>query len=116
MFNSVFLFIMLLAFKHKHLISDLDEFPCIPLHLLSSCTFRAFYDKLPCPTSLNIVLYPSHWQPPPTVPRQNDIARILIYNVVLHSDNREHIFVLIQYFVGANSKVMQLACAGINYF
>ena len=71
MFNSVFLFIMLLAFKHTHLISDLDVFPCIPLHLLSSCTFRAFFDKPPCPTSLNIVLYPSHWQPPPTVPRQN---------------------------------------------
>ena len=70
MFNSVFLFIMLLAFKHTHLISDLDVFPCIPLHLLSSCTFRAFFDKPPCPTSLNIVLYPSHWQPPPTVHRQ----------------------------------------------
>ena len=41
MFNSVFLFIMLLAFKHTHLISDLDVFPCIPLHLVSSCTFRA---------------------------------------------------------------------------
>ena len=66
MFNSVFLFIMLLAFKHTHLISDLDVFPCIPLHLL----YIAFFDKPPCPTSLNIVLYPSHWQPPLTVPRQ----------------------------------------------
>ena len=47
-FNSVFLFIMLLAFKHTHLISDLDVFPCIPLHLLSSCTFRTFFDKPPC--------------------------------------------------------------------
>ena len=70
MFSSVFLFIMLLAFKHTHLISDLDVFPCIPLLLLSSCTFRAFFDKPPCPTSLNIVLYPSHWQPPLRVPRQ----------------------------------------------
>ena len=68
MFSSVFLFIMLLAFKHTHLISDLDVFPCIPLLLLSSCTFRAFFDKPPCPTSLNIVLYPSHWQPPLRVP------------------------------------------------
>ena len=42
MFSSVFLFIMLLAFKHTHLISDFDVFPCIPLRLLSSCTFRAF--------------------------------------------------------------------------
>ena len=66
----MFLFIMLLAFKHTHLISDLDVFPCIPLHLLSSCTFRAFFDKPPCRTSLNIVLYPSHWQPPLRVPRQ----------------------------------------------
>ena len=57
MFNSFFLIIMLLAFKHTHLSSDLDVFPCIPLHLLSSCTFRAFFDKPPCPTSLNIVLY-----------------------------------------------------------
>ena len=46
------------------------QIPCIPLHLLSSCTFRSFFDKPPCPTSLNIILYPSHWQPPPTVPRQ----------------------------------------------
>ena len=70
MFSSVYLFIMLLAFKHMHLISDFDVFPCIPLRLLSSCTFRAFFDKPPCPTSLNIVLYPSHWQPPLRVPRQ----------------------------------------------
>ena len=49
MFNSVFLFIMLLAFKHTHLISELDVFPCIPLHLLSSCTFRTFVDKPPLP-------------------------------------------------------------------
>ena len=28
MFSSVFLFIILLAFKHTHLISDLDMFPC----------------------------------------------------------------------------------------
>ena len=74
MCSSVFLFIMLLAFKHTHLISDLDVFPCIPLHLLSSCTFRAFFDKPPCPTSLNIVLYPSHWQPPLRVPRQKTAA------------------------------------------
>ena len=50
MFNSVFLFIMLLAFKH--LISDLNVFPCIPLHLLSSCTFRAFFDKPRAPAQL----------------------------------------------------------------
>ena len=49
MFSSVFLFIMLLAFKHTHLLSDLDVFPCIPLLLLSSCTFRAFFDKPPLP-------------------------------------------------------------------
>ena len=40
------------------------------MHLLSSRTFRAFFDKPPYPTSLNIVLYPSHWQPPLTVPQQ----------------------------------------------
>ena len=74
MFSSVFLFIMLQAFKHTHLISDLDVFPCIPLHLLSSCTFRAFFDKPPCPTSLNIVLYPSHWQTPLTVPRHRTVS------------------------------------------
>ena len=84
MFNSVFLFIMLLAFKHTHLISDFDVFPCIPLHLLSSCTFRAVFDKPPCPTSLNIVLYPSHWQPPPTVPRQKRLSRTTHY---LHINN-----------------------------
>ena len=70
MFNSFFLFIILLAFKHAHLISSLEVLPCIPLHLLSSWTFLAFFDKLPCPTSLNIVLYPSRWRPPLTVPRQ----------------------------------------------
>ena len=70
MFNSSFLFIILLAFKHTHLISSLDVLPCIPLHVLSSCTFLAFFDKPPCPTSLNIVLYPSRWRPPLTVPRQ----------------------------------------------
>ena len=36
MFSSVFLFIMLLAFKHTHLISDFDVFPCIPLRHYSS--------------------------------------------------------------------------------
>ena len=71
MINSFVLFIMLLAFKHMHLISALDVFPCIPLHLLSSCMFRACFDKPPCPTSLNIVLYPIHWQPPLTVHRQS---------------------------------------------
>ena len=65
-FHSFFLFIMLLAFKHTHLISALDVFPCIPLHLISSCTFWAFFDKPPCPTTLNIVLYPSPWKPPLT--------------------------------------------------
>ena len=40
MFNSVFLFIMLLAFKHTHLIPDSDVFLCIFLYLLSFC---------PCP-------------------------------------------------------------------
>ena len=65
-----FVFIILLAFKHTHLISSLEVLPCIPLHLLSSCTFRAFFDKPPCPTSLNIVLYPIRWRPPLTVPRQ----------------------------------------------
>ena len=74
MSNSFFLFSMLLAFKHTHLISAVDVFPCIPLHPLSACTFWAFFDKLPCPTSLNIVLYPSHWQPPLTVPRQKNAA------------------------------------------
>ena len=88
MFSSVFLFIMLLAFKHTHLISDLDVFPCISLLLLSSCTFRAFFDKPPCPTSLNIVLYPSHWQPPLRVPRQEFVhfiqySTILFYSIQL---------------------------------
>ena len=70
MSNSFFLFSMLLAFKHMHLISALDVFPCIPLHPLSACTFWTFFDKPPCPTCLNIVLYPSHWQLPLTVPRK----------------------------------------------
>ena len=35
--------------------------PCPPI---------VFFDFPPCPTSLNIVLYPSHWQPPLTVPQQ----------------------------------------------
>ena len=47
MFNSIFLFIMLLAFMHTHFIPDYDVFLCIPLHLLSSCTFWAFFDKPP---------------------------------------------------------------------
>ena len=33
MFNSSFLLIILLAFKHTHLISSLDVLPCIPLRL-----------------------------------------------------------------------------------
>ena len=44
MCNSSFLFIILLAFKHTHLISSLDVLPCIPLHVLSSCTVLAFFD------------------------------------------------------------------------
>ena len=39
MFNSSFLFIILLAFKNTHLISSLDVLPCIPLHVLSYCIF-----------------------------------------------------------------------------
>ena len=72
MFNLVFLFIMLLAFKHTHLIPDSDVFLCIFLDLLSFCPRPpiVFFDFPPCPTSLNIVLYPSHWQPPLTVPQQ----------------------------------------------
>ena len=31
MFNLFFLFVILLAFNHTHLISDLDVFPCYPL-------------------------------------------------------------------------------------
>ena len=57
---------MLLALKHTHLISDLD----VSLYSLASAIYIAFFDKPPYPTSLNIVLYPSHWQPPLTVPRQ----------------------------------------------
>ena len=37
MLNSDFLFIMLLAFKHTHLIPDYDVFLCIFLDLLSFC-------------------------------------------------------------------------------
>ena len=92
MFSSVFLFIMLLAFKHMHLISDLDVFPCIPLHLLSSCTFRAFFDKPPCPTSLNIVLYPSHWQPPLTVPRQKHVVRDITILTLPNIKSHDHIY------------------------
>ena len=69
-FHSFFLFIILLAFKHTHLISSLDVLPCIPLHLLHSCTGWAFFDKPPYPTSLNNLFYSSHWLPPLTVPRQ----------------------------------------------
>ena len=63
---------MLLAFKHTHLIPDSDVFLCIFLDLLSFCPCPpiVFFDFPPCPTSLNIVLYPSHWQPPLTVPQQ----------------------------------------------
>ena len=71
MLNSDFLFIMLLAFKHTHLIPDSDVFLCIFLDLLSFCPPIVFFDNPPCPTSLNTVLYPSHWQPPLTVPRQD---------------------------------------------
>ena len=39
MSNSFFLFSMLLAFKHTHLISALYVYPCIPLHPLPACTF-----------------------------------------------------------------------------
>ena len=63
-------YVIVCPFKHTHLISALDVFLCIPLHLLSSCMFRAFFDKPPCPNSLNIVVYAIHWQPPLTVPRQ----------------------------------------------
>ena len=41
-------------------------FPCMCYLLV---LFLAFFDKPPCPTSLNIVLYPSRWRPPLTVPR-----------------------------------------------
>ena len=71
MFNSFILFIMLIAFKHTHLVSDYAVFLSIPLYLLSFFLRIVFFDKAPCPTSLNIVLYPSHWQSPLTVPRQN---------------------------------------------
>ena len=47
MFNSFFLFIMLLTFKHTHVISALDVIPCIPLHLQSSCMLGAFFVKPP---------------------------------------------------------------------
>ena len=43
MFNSVFLFIMLLAFKHTHLIPDYDAFLCIFLDLLSFCQPIVFF-------------------------------------------------------------------------
>ena len=57
MFNSDFLFIMLLAFKHTHLIPDYDVFLCIFLDLLSLCPPIVFFDNPPCPTSLNIILF-----------------------------------------------------------
>ena len=53
MFSSVFLFIMLLAFKHTHLISDFDVFPCIPLvregqlSLNQGRDFRVHYLAMP---------------------------------------------------------------------
>ena len=47
MFNSVFLFIMLLAFKHTHLIPDSEVFPCIFLDLLSFCPPIVFFDSPP---------------------------------------------------------------------
>ena len=47
MFNSVFLFIMLLAFKHTHLIPDDDVFLCIFLDLLSFCPPIVFFDNPP---------------------------------------------------------------------
>ena len=57
MFNSVFLCIMLLAFKHTHLIPALlDVFLCILLYLLSFCPPIFFFDKPAWPISLNILL------------------------------------------------------------
>ena len=72
MFNSVFLFIMFLAFKHTHLIFQIMMCSsiCIFWDILSLCLPIVFFDKPLCPTSLTIVLYPSHWQPPLTVHRQ----------------------------------------------
>ena len=67
MYNSVFLFIMLLAFNHTHLIPDSGVFLHILLYLLSFCPRIFFLAKHTCPTSLNIILYPSHLQPPPPV-------------------------------------------------
>ena len=90
MFNSFFLFIILLAFMHTHLISALDVFPCITLHLLSSCTLLAFFDETPplCPTGLNIALYPNHWQPPLTVPRQKGSP----LSTQMHTISDVHVF------------------------
>ena len=71
MFNPIYsflLFIMLLVFKHTHLIPASDVFLCIFLYILSFWHIVLF-DKPPCPTGLNTVLYPIHWQPPLTVPR-----------------------------------------------
>ena len=44
MFNSVFLFIMLLAFRHTHLIPDSDVLLCIFLDLLSFCPPIVIFD------------------------------------------------------------------------
>ena len=72
--NSFFLFVMLLAFKHTYLIPYYDVFLWIILHLLSFYPPIVFFGQLvrqtPCPISLNTLLYPSHWQPPLTVPPQ----------------------------------------------
>ena len=70
MFNWFFLCIMLLAIKHTHFIPVSGVFLCIRLFLISFCPPIVFFDNPPCPTSLNIVRYPSLWQPPLTVPRQ----------------------------------------------
>ena len=49
MFNSFFLFIMILAFKHMHLIPDSDVFLCIPLYLLSYCPLDSLFRQTPMP-------------------------------------------------------------------
>ena len=53
MFNSFFLFILLLVFKHTHLIPDYDVFFCNILHFLSFCPLIVFFNNNPRPISLN---------------------------------------------------------------
>ena len=58
---------MILAFKHTHLIPYYDVLLCILARVYRIILSYIIFLQPPCPSSLNTVLYPSHWQPLLTV-------------------------------------------------